>query len=535
MGAFLVRRLLSGAALIVTLTFLTYAVFTTIPVNPACVILGCSYSNVTPPQIHAEEHKLGIDRPVVVQYGHFLWHLVRHGTLGNAWFGGFSINHEIAQTLPVTASVVLGGLVLLFLLSVPLGCIAALRARSALDRGLLGLGLVGLAVHPFVLGIGLRDLFHHFAGLPRTGYCPLHGTLVTGGGGDFSQTVTRCGGPLDWSEHLLVPWLVFALLFLPIYLRMIRVRLLETLGEPWVSTARAKGASETRIVVRHVLRNAAGPLLPMLAADAGTALTAAIYIETIFVLPGLGRDAVNTLSGNTGGYDRQVIVGIVFAVAVSVVLLNIAADVLGAAIDPRTRLRSSKGLIPLPHRLATLPYPKIPRYVLLGISLACVGAVVAISLVRNKDHPANTTTTLTLTGPVRTAAPGLHERHTSPYGPVVTLDVHEVELTRNGWRIVAEIRNDTNRPVEIVPPANFGLGFGLVVLVNGPARSRGLPAITFTPALPTELPPKGRWLGSFAGRGYVAQRARFYIGIGAFAYKNDQSASFLTNASVRAP
>ena len=102
-------------------------------------------------------------------------------------------------------------------------------------------------------------------------------------------------------RDLLLPWICFSLFFLPLYVRMIRVRLLETLGEQYVVTARAKGASERRVVVGHVLRNAIAPVLPMAAADAGTALTAAIYIEVVFVMPGLGREAVFALGGGAAG------------------------------------------------------------------------------------------------------------------------------------------------------------------------------------------------------------------------------------------
>ena len=163
-----------------------------------------------------------------------------------------------------------------------------------------------------------------------------------------------------------MPWLVFALFFLPVYMRMIRVRLLETFSEPLITTARAKGASETRVVVGHALRNAIGPVLPMLAVDAGTAITAAIYVETVFGLQGIGSLAVTAFSGRAGGFDLPLTAGIVTVVGAFVVLLNVGADVAGAWLDPRIRTTTASGLIPLPHAVATRPRVRLGLNVAVG-------------------------------------------------------------------------------------------------------------------------------------------------------------------------
>jgi peptide/nickel transport system permease protein len=139
-----------------------------------------------------------------------------------------------------------------------------------------------------------------------------------------------------------VPWLVFALLFAPLYIRMVRTRLLDTLAERYVTTARAKGAGERRVVISHALPNATGPLLPMIALDAGTAIMAAIYIETIFGLPGLGFLAVQALSGEffTFHYDLPFILALVFTIGLFVVVLSTLADIANAWLDPRLRERA---------------------------------------------------------------------------------------------------------------------------------------------------------------------------------------------------
>jgi len=347
MAAFFLRRVLSGLLLVALLTFLTFFAFNEIPTNPACLVVACGpHTTTTDAQIRDADHRLGIDRSVFVQYGHFAWKLVRHGDLGTAWTDQAKVGTLIGRSLPVTASLVAGGMVLMMLLALPLGCIAALRPRSPVDRGLLAVSVIGLAIHPFVLGITIRDFFAQQLHVYDFSYCPLTGhsgpTLA------FTGVVApTCGGPLDWARHMAVPWAVFALLFLPFYMRMIRVRLLETFGEPWISTARAKGASETRVVLRHALRNAIGPVLPMLAIDAGTAITAAIYVETVFGLPGLGSLAVSAFSGQAGGYDLPLTAGIVTVVGAFVVLLNVGADVAGAWIDPRIRAHHCGWLDPV--------------------------------------------------------------------------------------------------------------------------------------------------------------------------------------------
>jgi peptide/nickel transport system permease protein len=352
MAVLIVRRVLSGAAMLALLAFVTYFVANEIPQNKACLVIICT-ETTTRAEMHAALHHAGIDRPLVVQYGHFVWGVVRHGSLGNTW-SGYPVFPTIKAALPPTLSLVGGGMLLLLLLAVPLAALAALRPRSPTDRGVLTFSLLGLAVHPFVLGILLREGFARGLGAPRYSYCPLtsHAVPLSPGGIYYvgRSAPKACGGIYDWATHLAVPWFVFALFFAPLYIRMIRARLVETLGERYVVTARAKGAGERRVVLRHALRNVAGPLLPMVALDAGTALTAAIYIETVFGIHGLGHLSVDTLSGNAfgGRYDLPFLNAIVFTIGLFVVLLSVAADVASAWLDPRVRERTGTGLIRLP-------------------------------------------------------------------------------------------------------------------------------------------------------------------------------------------
>jgi peptide/nickel transport system permease protein len=146
----------------------------------------------------------------------------------------------------------------------------------------------------------------------------------------------------EWAWHLVLPWITFALFFVALYMRIVRARMLEVLEEPWVRTARAKGASELRVIRVHALRNAIAPIVTMSAMDAGMAIGVAMYIETVFGLPGLGRTMIRALAG-IEGYDLPVILAVTLVAAAVIILLNLLADLLLLAIDP-TVGRQERGM-----------------------------------------------------------------------------------------------------------------------------------------------------------------------------------------------
>jgi peptide/nickel transport system permease protein len=222
----------------------------------------------------------------------------------------------------VTASLVIGGAITWFLLAIPIGILSALRPRSLLDKGLMILVLIGASAHPLWLGLVLSYLLgfklHVF---PITGYC------------DFFGPSTFCGGPTQWAYHLLLPWLTFAFLFAALYARMIRASMLEAMDEDYVRTARAKGAGPAQVMRRHVLRNAMLPVVSMLGMDIGVAFGGALFIETAFGLPGIGKVLVRGLAGG----DLPVIMGVVLVVSFAVAIANLIVDILYCWIDPRVR------------------------------------------------------------------------------------------------------------------------------------------------------------------------------------------------------
>jgi peptide/nickel transport system permease protein len=341
---FVVRRLFSGLLLLFGLTLITFVIYFKIPADPGQYFAG---PGATQEQIAVIDRKLGIDKPVLAQYKDYVWKIVRYGDFGDS-FTGTPISKTLKEVAPVTISLVVGGALVLLLLAFPLALISARYAQTWIDRTILLVSIFGIALHPFVVGAILRNVFAvHLKVLPYGVYCPLRGTateLVQNPNGTpvtLNYAPPTCGGPRDWAVHLLLPWITFAFFFLPLYVRMIRARLLETMSEPYVMTARAKGASEGRVLRKHVLKIALLPITTMLAMDMGTALTAAIYVETVFGLRGLGLAVVQAINGQTF-YDLPLIVAVVFVVAATIVVLTLIVDLAYGFLDPRIRLRGSE-------------------------------------------------------------------------------------------------------------------------------------------------------------------------------------------------
>ena len=322
MLSYLVRRLLWAGVLFVGVTLITYALFFVLPADPARLAAGKS---ATAEDVARVSHQLGLDRPLHEQYGLFLKRLVVDQSLGRSYTNRRSVNEMVGEAVPVTAALVVGGAILWMMIAVPIGIISALRPRSLIDRGAMIFILIGISAP--VVWIGL--LLQYFIGFrlgwtPNAGYCDVFNP----------PEGASCGGPADWTYHLILPWVTFAILFAASYARMIRANVMDTLGEDYVRTARAKGAPENVVIRRHVLRNALLPIVTMLGLDIGVALGGAIFTEAIFNLPGLGRLALNSVLN----LDLPTMQGVVVFATLAIILLNVIVDVIYAMIDPRIRL-----------------------------------------------------------------------------------------------------------------------------------------------------------------------------------------------------
>ena len=317
MARYLVKRVVWAAVLFVAITLVTFIIFFVVPTEPGGSIRG---RTVQPMDLRTA---VAIEGPIYEEYAEFLWRVVSHGSLGESWVTGRDVNSVVATAAPVTASLVFGGVVVWLLLGFAVGILSAMRPRSLLDRAATVFVLIGISLHPVWLGLILSYTFGFKLHLtPLGGYC------------DLINPSTYCGGPVQWAYHLILPWITFAALFAALYVRIIRASVLETMDEDYVRTARAKGASEWRIMSSHVVRNALLPVVTMVGMDLSVALGGVLFVESVFGLPGLGRIAVDSLRR----HDLPMITGIVVFVTMAVVLVNLVVDLLHARIDPRIRL-----------------------------------------------------------------------------------------------------------------------------------------------------------------------------------------------------
>ncbi len=350
MWAYIVRRVLAGLLMLFAMTLLTFAFFRLIPLSPGCLIVPCGPgSTSTDADIRAAEHRLGTDRSVPVQYAKFMWRIIRHGDFGASWTTGVPINDQLKQAAPKTISVLVGGALLLFLLAIPLGVISAVRAQQKIDRFILFFLLFGVALHPFIIGVFFKRFFADWLHLtPYGGYCNfLHAPPPPPENPTFPGPPTavplppQCGGLADWAHSMVLPWITFAAFFLPLYTRMVRNSVVETLDAAHVTAARARGASEFRVIRSHVLKPALLPLTTMIGMDLGGALMASIYIETIYFLGGIGSSMLSAVNGRQAafGFDLPLIAAMFFCIAVVVILLNMIVDLVYAGLDPRVRIR----------------------------------------------------------------------------------------------------------------------------------------------------------------------------------------------------
>jgi peptide/nickel transport system permease protein len=326
MLSFIFRRLLWAVLLFFVITLIAYVVFFLLP----------------PTSRNAQRNEQGFAAGLqtnyntrgafVSQYLQFLHHVVR-GDLGHSTRSTKPVTQVLRETLPVTASLVIGGMVICILIAIPIGLLSALRPRSTIDRGSMLFVLIAVSCQPLWLGLMLSYLLGVRAKvLPVSGYCQIT---------HHAESSFFCSGPRYWASHLVLPWLTFVALFAAYYARMIRASLLEQLNEDYVRTARAKGAGPRRILRAHVFRNALLPVVTMLGMDVGVAFAGALFIETAFALPGMGQLLVHSLANG----DVPVILGIVLAVSFAVVVANLFVDILYSVLDPRIRLDGSRDTV----------------------------------------------------------------------------------------------------------------------------------------------------------------------------------------------
>jgi peptide/nickel transport system permease protein len=307
--ALVVRRLgwaLLVAWFVVTTTFLVTAA---IPADPVKAMLG---PHATPDTIARVRAHYCLDRGVVGQYGCFVEHVV-HGDLGESYRSKRAVTAIIADRVWPTAQLALAAILLQLVVGVPLGVIAAVRRNRWPDHAANLVGLVGQSAPTFFIGTLLLYLFAY-----RFGWFPIGGYGV---------------GFLDRLRHLVLPAATLATVGVAYYSRVVRAELVEVMTEDYVRTARAKGLPEGRVIRRHALRNALGPLITLVGLDLGVLLGGAVVTEYIFAWPGIGREVLQAVLE----IDLPLILGVVLVSAIAIAAANLLVDLVLAAIDPRLR------------------------------------------------------------------------------------------------------------------------------------------------------------------------------------------------------
>jgi peptide/nickel transport system permease protein len=309
--AYVGRRLLALLPILLGISILVFMLVHLIPGNPAVSILG---NKATPERVALLNHQWGLDKPLPVQYANFLGRVV-HGDLGTSLFYDVGAGGLVIQKLPVTLFLIaLGGLVSM-LIAVPLAVLAATRRDRLPDHLVRTLPLIGLGFPPFWVGIVLLLLF----ALNLGQLFPV---------GDYGQ-----GGFTDHLYHMILPALTVALGIAPILIRSLRAALLEVLESDYITTARSKGLSEARVLLRHGLRNAIVSTVAVLGVNLAYLVGATVIIEQVFNLGGVGQLMINSVFQR----DFPVVQAVTLAFAVLVVLIYLAADVAQALLDPRVR------------------------------------------------------------------------------------------------------------------------------------------------------------------------------------------------------
>jgi peptide/nickel transport system permease protein len=318
MGRFIIRRLLWVIVLLLAVTFLTFIIFYLFPsADPAALRAGRQPS---PALIEQIRHNLGLDKPWYAQYWDYLKKLVLHFDLGYSYQNNIGVKQQIFDRLPATISLAVGAAVIWLTVGITIGIISAVRSGSLLDRMTMTGALVAISAPVYWLGLVMLYLFANDIGLIHI--FPGEGSYVP-----ISQD------PVKWFTSLLLPWMVLAAAFSAIYARLLRTTMIESMSEDYIRTARAKGLSERRVILRHGLRSAITPIVTAAGLDIGVLLGGAILTESVFNIPGIGRLAFDSISNS----DLPVIQGTVLLGAFFIVTANLIVDVLYAFIDPRVR------------------------------------------------------------------------------------------------------------------------------------------------------------------------------------------------------
>ena len=305
MRTYIIKRLIEAVGVCLVISMISFFLLF-LNTDPALLLL--------PPEAEMDDiavfkKQMGLDRPVIVQYVDFLGKVVLHGDFGDSFVAKVPAIRLIAGRLPATVKLAVAALVVINIVAVPVGVIAAIRRYSLMDNIATFVALVGQAMPLYWFGIMLIIIFGVWLG-----WLPISGS--------------------DSLLHLVLPAITLGSWILPVNMRLVRSGMLEVLNQDYIRTARAKGLTEKKVLIKHAFKNAAIPVVTVSGMQFGALLGGAVVTETVFAWPGLGRLAVDSIRMG----DYPVVQAIVVIFAICIVLANLLADIVAAFIDPRIRL-----------------------------------------------------------------------------------------------------------------------------------------------------------------------------------------------------
>jgi peptide/nickel transport system permease protein len=310
--AYVVRRLLATIVVMAVVALVVFLLLYLTPGDPAAILAGDA---ATSEDIRRIREKLGLDQPFLVRFGGWIAQLIR-GDLGTSIFTNLPVAHLIGQRVEPTLSLTLCTLLVSVLVAVPLGVVAAARAGTWIDRGVMAFSVLGFSLPVFVLAYILILIFSiELDWLPVQGYHPIR------------------EGLWEWARHLILPSTALGTVYIALIARITRASMLDALAQDYVRTAQAKGLTPGEVLVGHALKNAAVPIVTVIGIGIALLIGGAIVTETVFAIPGIGRLTVDSILRR----DYPIIQGVVLIFSGAYVLINLAVDLSYMLLDPRIR------------------------------------------------------------------------------------------------------------------------------------------------------------------------------------------------------
>ena len=312
MLSYILRRLLGVIPVMVVVGVFVFSLLHLSPGDPAAIIAG---DNATEASIARIRASLGLDRPLLEQFGKWAWATVQ-GDLGVSMFSNVPVTELVQQRMGPTFSLAFTTMAVAVIIAVTLGVLAAWKAGSLLDRAVMGLAVTGFSVPVFVVGyIMVYFIALQWRWLPVQGYTPMS------------------EGFWPWLRHLILPSFALGLAYVALIARITRASMLEVLAEDYIRTASAKGVATLPMLLRHALNNAAVPIITVIGIGVALLISGVVITESVFNIPGIGRLVVDAISRR----DYPIIQGVMIIFAAIYVLINLVIDISYSFIDPRIR------------------------------------------------------------------------------------------------------------------------------------------------------------------------------------------------------